>query len=440
MKNILLLIAGLFIIASVKAQNAIKRVIIEPYYISDANDASDTTGSFLETGSITYRIYIQMKPGSQLLKIYGDENHPLKIASTAGFFNNKDYGKTFGKDFSKNNYSNNTVALDSWITLGQTTRKSSITYIGVPKSLDADGSFIGGVSNDGGSSEISGGLLINNDPLAGIPLTIADGMDTINKVPTGWSDYGFVDPVSGVDSTIFGSAKAGHEFLSTNAFLFNSGVMGTDPDSNLVLLAQLTTKGQISFELNVQIEEINGLITKYVASGIAAADEIVSPFLKYPEECGCKDPDYLEYKSKYLCSDKSACRTLVVLGCMDPQACNYNSDANYNIQSMCCYPGMCADRDISLVCPDLGNNVPELKIYPNPASDRLEINISNLKGEKVTISVFNMFGNKFSENIINNNSDIITQDVNVSALKNGLYYVQVQNAEGLKFTRFFIKN
>ena len=55
----------------------IEQLIMETYYISDANDATDTIGGQLEEGSTTYRIYVDLLPGSRLLSIYGDENHPL---------------------------------------------------------------------------------------------------------------------------------------------------------------------------------------------------------------------------------------------------------------------------------------------------------------------------------------------------------------------------
>jgi hypothetical protein len=439
MKNSFLLIFVLLIICSVNAQNAVKKVIVEPYYISDANDATDTTGSYLEPGSKTFRIYIQLKPGCRLSKIYGDERHTLKIASTASFFNNIDYGKSFGKDFNKVNYKKNTVALDTWLTIGQTTKKSSITYFGIPKSQDTDGSFIGGLNNDGGSSEISGGLLANNDPFAGVPLTLADGMDTLVNIPDQWSDNGFFDIVSGIDTTIFGSARKGSAFESNNAFLQNSGVTGVNPDSNQVLVAQLTTTGDISFQLNIEVKESNGSVWKYVAQGNDTLDERVCPFLKYPPECGCTDKNYLEYSSAFLCANPGSCKTPIVFGCMDPASCNYNPDANYNVQSLCCYPGLCADRDISLVCPELKDKQPGLKIYPNPSSDKLEINVSNVASENFSISITNMFGVLIFAKNIRTDSDNYFHEVNISSLMSGIYYLHVRSLNGIDFTKILIK-
>src|SRR4051812_13405140 len=102
------------IICSVNVFSQVENVFVETYYISDSNDATDTTGGYLEPGTKTYRIYVDLAAGSKLLKIYGDANHALKFSSTENFFNNKADGQSFGKDFSKSRLQENTVALDSW--------------------------------------------------------------------------------------------------------------------------------------------------------------------------------------------------------------------------------------------------------------------------------------------------------------------------------------
>ena len=73
------------------SRSQIERVIVEPYYIStpeDSTDFSNNGGYELKSGSTTYRIYIDLLPGSKLKKIYGDVNHTLKFSSTSYFFNN----------------------------------------------------------------------------------------------------------------------------------------------------------------------------------------------------------------------------------------------------------------------------------------------------------------------------------------------------------------
>ena len=65
----------------------LQNLYIEKYYISDANDATDTTGGVLSEGTTTYRIYAKLSPGSAVSRLFGDINHPFSISSTSTFFN-----------------------------------------------------------------------------------------------------------------------------------------------------------------------------------------------------------------------------------------------------------------------------------------------------------------------------------------------------------------
>jgi len=448
MKNILMLILALFFIANAKAQDAIKNVIVETYYVSDANDATDTVGGFIEPGSKTYRIFVQMRPGCKLLSLYGDNDNTLKISSTAAIFNNIDYGVTFGKDLRINDLRKNTVALDSWLTLGQVTKKAASTNFGVLKSIDVNGSLIGGINNDGGSAEVPGGLLTNNDPLAGLALTIADGMDTLANFPNNWVSHGFIDLASGEDSTIFGSVNAGSEFISNDAFLANTGIMGVNADSNMVLVAQLTTKGEISFELNVQVFDPtvdNSFRSFYIAKGIdttyTGEQKIikVSPYLKYPADCGCNDPNFLEYNKKYTCSNMQACKTRIVLGCTDTKACNYDPNANYNVQYLCCYPGFCYDRDIALACPSNGEPVLRLDVYPNPAANQITIRTSPVDNKETKYVVYNYFGKVVVEKKLGMINGEVLDELNLSGFEPGIYLVRLFSGTSAD-SRMFIKN
>jgi len=147
-------------------------IIVETYYVSDANDATDTDGGSLAEGSVTYRVFVNMLPGFELQAIYGNANHELFLETTTEFFNNEDRGEETGDVINDTRLDENTVALDSWLTLGA----ASDEHIGVPKALDTDGSIVGGDNNDGGSDGVAGGLLSNADVAAGMPLTTADGL------------------------------------------------------------------------------------------------------------------------------------------------------------------------------------------------------------------------------------------------------------------------
>jgi len=427
------------------ASAQLEKVIVEKYYVSDSNDFTDTSGGIVSIGSTTYRIYIDLAPGSILKKIYGDPNHPFEITSTEVFFNNILDGKSFGKDLTKVSLSENTVALDSWITLGQVPKKQGTkTYYGILKNQDDDGSFIGGINNDGGSSLITNGLLINNDPSCGIPLIVSDGIDTMTVTPNSWSDVGVVDFTSGNDSTIFGSLVPKKEFISTGFSLSNSGVTGVNLDSNQVIIAQLTTKGDLSFKINLELEElVNGVPTlvKYVAKDtLLVAGEIFNPFLSYPQSCGCDDPDFLEYNSSFVCYLEGSCQTPIKIGCMDSMACNYDPAVNINVEELCCYPGFCADRNIEEVCPSLMGNDFDLNLYPNPTSGDITMNLISGNACNWNYEVYNTYGSvKLSGSFTTTESELnIVLPLDLSNIDLGMYRLKVSNGD-LSKHKLFIK-
>jgi hypothetical protein len=418
------------------AQTDIEGVIVEKYYISDSNDATDTLGGGLEEGTVTYRIFIDLAPGRKIRKIYGAENHPLIFSSTENFFNNKEDGQSFADQFNKSRLDENTVALDSWLALGKITTS---VFGGVLKENDTNGSLVAGIGvNDGGSSEIADGLLNNTNPEAGIPLSEADGLDTLRNQPGSLASYGIVDLITGQDSTIFGSIIPSNYFGSTNVGYQCSGATGVDSLLNHVIIAQLTTKGELAFEINLEVERptLTGIeVIKYVANNeVLSNDEVLSPFLKYPPQCGCTDPDYLEFSEAYSCLDQDSCRTLIVLGCTDPLACNYDPQANFNIQNVCCYIGNCNDLDISLVCPNLSVadiSKDQITVSPNPAQSFLQIQGPFKFQERIDISLFNSVGS-----IILNHNSVCTNSeggylINDLNLIPGIYYLHVKTGDNL---------
>jgi len=167
-----ILILGLLLSSSLIFAQGLEDVIVETYYVSDSNDATDSDGGMLVEGSVTYRIFIDMGEGYELQAVYGNENHLLRIKTSTYFFNNEDRGEETGDLVNDIRLDENTVALDSWLTLSA----ASDAHIGVLKEADFDGTIIGGDNNDGGSAGITGGLLSNENPLAGMPLTNSDGI------------------------------------------------------------------------------------------------------------------------------------------------------------------------------------------------------------------------------------------------------------------------
>jgi hypothetical protein len=385
-----------FCLCSISGFAQLERVKVEAYYLSDSLDATDTTGGNLPKGSFTYRVYIGMKPGSVLKKVYGDAFHALRFSSTQTFFNNKADGVTFAHELNKNRYFDNTVALDTWLALGQASTTGTRTYFGIPKSLDVDGSIVGGANNDGGSEGISQGLLTHNDPWAGIPITQADGLDTLVSTPDGWADVGFRDFLTLSDSTMFGSIVSQSSFESWNASLQNSGVKGVLLDSNYVLVGQFTTKGDFRFELNVVVGFPDGQDFRnvhYVANGdTLLPDEVLHPQLTYPLVCGCLDPRFVEYKPSFGCDAPDSCLNLIRFGCTDTAACNYDPSANRNVSSMCCYPGLCQDRNLDQVCLS-GTDAPvELNVYPVPADLQVEVALNARQDGGAVVKIMDTVG------------------------------------------------
>jgi hypothetical protein len=442
-KKLNLVIPLFLVLFSFKAKAQIENVIVETYYVSDSLDATDTIGGILEPGSKTYRVFIDLAPGCTLKKIFGNGSHTLRFSSTGMFWNNLDRGKSFGWENNISYLDEGTVALDTYITLGQATKNSSITYFGILKTDDPDTSIIGGVHNDGGWSAIPDGLIANQDSAAGIPVTLKDGLVNVVTPPTNQQQDGILDSFTQEDSTIFGSLKADSQFVSNSASIQCSGAMDTVSGSNQVLIAQLTTKGEISFELNVEIEDINGNPIIYVANGDSlTGDTIASPYLNYPQSCGCTDPDYVEYSSTYACNNQSECKTLIVYGCMDPMACNYDPNANFNISTLCCYPGYCNDRDLGVVCPSLNNErvrAAGSRLYPDPAKDDLTLEIPQGEEASIQFDLYDSYGNKVLHKNLGVVSNVVFEKMNVSGLSSGLYLIRLDVGNS-SYIKKFMKN
>jgi hypothetical protein len=195
--------------------------------------------------------------------------------------------------------------------------------------------------------------------------------------------------------------------------------------------------------LNLEIEKVsNGdtIFMTYVAyDTLLQTGEIFSPFLSYPPLCGCTNPDYLEYNSTYQCSDVSACINLIISGCMDTMACNFNANANFNLSDLCCYPGKCNNRDIAVVCPELRGDSFEFLVHPNPVNGTLYLDVYSGFLAPITYTIFNTFGVKIIEKTIDSALIITGEAIETSTLDNGLYHIQVQIGN-IVSTQLFIKN
>jgi hypothetical protein len=235
-------------------------ILIERYYVSDSEDAAysaeDETNP-IPAGAVTWRFFVDMQPGYNLQTIYGNAPHPLTLSTTTSFFNNIDYG-TERPGYSANNAKKGTTMIDSWLTLGSGCANSS--YWGVLKSEDTDAPFVN-----------SKNILKNDDPTAGIPLTSQDGLLLSSNVPT-------ASFIGNVPYSVFGDGTPNdNQFgITDGAWYFLGGAVGPT-ENNRVLIAQITTDGDLSYQLNIQLGKDlgggNSLSELYVYSD-PSGDEI----------------------------------------------------------------------------------------------------------------------------------------------------------------------
>jgi hypothetical protein len=420
---------GLLLSGYISGNSQLEKIIVEKYYISDQNDATNTIGGVLLEGSVTYRIFADLQEGYKINKIYGDDFRPFIIESTQPFYNHNLDGVSVGYLLNKNRLKENLVSLDSWITIGQATRASGGSALfGTLKEMDKDGSIIGGNNNDGGSASVAGGLLRNKDTSIGSPLTETDGYFSSTLLPTNWFVSGLVDNETGVDTTIFGQNKT--HFRSSNFILQSASKIDTLDVQNKVLIAQLTTKGELSFKLNLEVEDINGVKTNLVyRDSLLNGNMKFTSILTYPPLCGCLDSEYLEYSSEFSCADNSKCINRIVFGCLDSLACNYNRLANFHLSTLCCYIGYCNDNNITIICPDLPPRITDdnyITISPNPTLDYISFNYSAIISTDSELQIYNL-SNKLVFSAICRDIDLNHFDI--SFLDPGCYFLKIQNGE-----------
>ena len=272
MKNSLLTLLCLGIFQSYShAQMGLEGIIVETYYISNTNDASvNDQGGILPSESITYRVYVDMLPEYKLQAIYGIPGHEMRIQTTSLFFNNEDRGATT-PTYTKNQAKGNTVMLDSWLSVGA----ACAGNFGILKSAD-----------DGVATNVnSDGVLQNNNPAAGIPLTEQDGL--ILGTPQNVTTLG-LDAIIGVFDNQNDGTNGPVFSTEDGSWAALSGATGPTPETNQVLIGQFTTDGILSFSLNIQIGTPDGGVENYVASN-PVGNEVLFPELNFTSDVVTKN-------------------------------------------------------------------------------------------------------------------------------------------------------
>ena len=261
-----MLFIGLLFSQFLIAQNGLENVIVEKYYVSDTNDTlSNSYAGILPIGSTTYRIYLDLLPGYRFQAAYGSPEHTLKMETSTSFFNNLDYGNIIPNVIPQRSIHKNTVMLDSWLSAGA----AGEDLFGIMKTSD---DYVETVKHENL-------FLQNNDKKIGESLISKDGLVKGEKVPR--PTFFTIDD----EAEIFGKKTGGSFVLTDGAWACLGGSVGPDSlTTNRVLIGQMTTDGDFSFELNVQIgTPVPGVFQRYVARN-PQNEEIVIPSLIYVDK------------------------------------------------------------------------------------------------------------------------------------------------------------
>jgi hypothetical protein len=240
-------------------------IYVEHYYQSSAMDnRAGNLSSELKTNSKTYRIYLDLSPGYRFQAAYGTNFHPLSFHSEAPFFNHAGIGNTYPNVIPVRSLSKNITLLDSWFTAGA----AGESFMGVPKKFDLDDNLL--------YKKFEENYLINDTKWMGYSLQERDGMYNSNDLP--------IVNLFQLDSTskhLMMVTNSNHLEINNGAWAcLGKGSIGIDSlGTNYVLIAQLTTAGELDYELNIMVGTPEGKSIKYVWSN-PQQGEILCPLLK----------------------------------------------------------------------------------------------------------------------------------------------------------------
>ena len=442
-------------VTSVQAQyvppdpGGLEGIIVEKYYVTDANDAADTDGGpngTVPVGSTTYRVFVDMLDGYKLLTVAGYVDHDLTFNTTTTFFYNEDRGEAWADDLNDVHVGSNTVAIDSWLTMGAATDD----HWGVLKSEDTDGSIVGGANNDGGSEGVAGGLLVNATPEMGIPLTEADGLHFTPEGPPAVVSIGTAPTIF---NELGGSTFTAQEF----GWTILGGVESPLP-GNKILIGQFTTDGTFSFCLNIWLK----IPTELVCGSLDCHQnlEFYGNLLE-SDTAGTNISGDARFTHPTLCYNSSEA-TVDCLGnpggpaqigtaCDDGNAdttndryapsCECLGDDCEGVLGGPALPGTpCDDNDPDTTddtwatgCNCVGSTGIEgydasnitLTIHPNPTSDLVWLGLSDLSGQSITYALKDAQGRSILVMDLGRMSGRWSGNVDLSDLSAGIYFLEI---------------
>jgi hypothetical protein len=252
MKRLLPVLALALITAEIDAQVGLQGIYIEKFYESvEADRKSSNYSGGLESGSITYRIYADLEPGYRFQAAFGSPDHALEITSTANFFNHGDAGTTHPNILPEKALRKDIAMLDSWLSVGA----AAENHMAIPRRYDDD------IADE--QIRYQSGFLLNTTKESPWTLATRDGMKRRERLP--FPTFYMVDSAL----QVLGSTTKGKRIYIENGAwaCMGKGSVGVDSTSeNHVLIAQLTTAGDLDLRLNIMIGTPDGKSIQYVCA------------------------------------------------------------------------------------------------------------------------------------------------------------------------------
>jgi hypothetical protein len=238
--------------STILAQEGLKEVFVEKFYTLNNADLqkSNLTG-VEEKGLVTYRIYVLLDSGYTLQAIYGAPSHELFIRSTTNFYNHPGIGSTFPNRIPDKSLKKNLSYLDSWLSVGACSEAFFAVPLRyqtspLPVTIDWDKNYF--MNAKGRDSKFT--------------FREAPGMYYSDSLPVP-TMYQIEEQLKGLNMESTSS-----EFIIENGAWACMGKGASAPAKlpNAILIAQITTAGKLSYQLNLQIGTPNGKSIRYVAS------------------------------------------------------------------------------------------------------------------------------------------------------------------------------
>jgi len=153
----------------------------------------------------------------------------------------------------------------------------------------------------------------------------------------------------------------------------------------------------------------------------------------------CLENDVTGYQWGY--DSKTTLDSTILVGQINQSYVNGSPDTLHNYYWVMTAIDDCSNKayyngPVSTVVSDINNAVAEIKVYPNPTSDYVNVDVNSVAGGKISVSVLNMLGQEITRVSAVNNKAVI----DAAKLPSGIYVVDCYR-DGLKIgTAKFIKN